>query len=272
MKKVYAVYFSGTGTTEKTVNYIAERLSEKFNLKKDKFDFTLPSARKDIKSFESDNIVVFGVPVIAGRVPNVLLKYLDTIKGNGALAVPVVLYGNRNFDDSLMELSDILIKDGFKPVAAGAFIGQHAFSEILAEGRPDEKDMERMEEFAQKIYEKITDGNFNPDLFVEITHGNRPFVYYKPKDSEGNHIDIRKVVPKTKENLCDDCKVCAEVCPMGSIDYDEPSKITGICMKCCACIKKCHTGAKYFDDEGFLYHKRDLEEKYKRRAEPEFFY
>lgn len=271
MKRVFAAYFSGTDTTKRTVSYIAERLSEKFNLKKEEFDFTLPSVRKEGKSFESDDIVVFGVPVIAGRVPNVLLKYLDTINGNGALAVPIVLYGNRNFDDSLLELNDILIKDGFKPVAAGAFIGEHSFSKILAEGRPDEKDIDIMKEFSQKIYEKLSSENFDADMFVEIDCGTRPFVYYKPKDAEGNPIDIRKVIPKTEKTLCDDCKVCARVCPMGSIDYDDPSKITGICMKCCACIKKCHTGAKYFDDEGFLYHKRDLEEKYKRRAEPKLF-
>ena len=58
---------------------------------------------------------------------------------------------------------------------------------------------------------------------------------------------------------------------MDSIDFNDFSTIKGICIKCCACIKKCHTGAKYFDDEGYLYHKKDLEEKYKRRAEPEIF-
>ena len=170
-----------------------------------------------------------------------------------------------------MELSDILAKDGFKPIGAGAFVGEHSFSKILAQGRPDEDDMKIMEEFSNKIYEKITEENFNLDIFVKITHGERPFKYYKPKDAEGNHIDIRKVTPKTDEKLCDKCGVCAKVCPMGSIDFNNFSTINGICIKCCACIKKCHTGAKYFDDEGYLYHKKDLEEKYKRRAEPKIF-
>ena len=271
MKKVWAVYFSGTGTTKKTVNFIADKLAEKFKTKKEIFDFTLPEARKIVKEFDKNDIVIFGTPVIAGRVPNVLLKYLDTLKGKEALAVPVVLFGNRDFNDALMELSDILAKDGFKPIGAGAFVGEHSFSKILAQGRPDEDDMKIMEEFSNKIYEKITEENFNLDIFVKITHGERPFKYYKPKDAEGNHIDIRKVTPKTDEKLCDKCGVCAKVCPMGSIDFNNFSTINGICIKCCACIKKCHTGAKYFDDEGYLYHKKDLEEKYKRRAEPEIF-
>ena len=90
MKNIYAAYFSGTGTTKKTVNFIAEKLSEKLSLLKKEFDSSL-SEIKQGKSFEKEDIVIFGVPVIAGRVPNVLLKYLETVKGNGALAVPVVL-------------------------------------------------------------------------------------------------------------------------------------------------------------------------------------
>ncbi len=211
MKKVWAVYFSGTGTTKKAVNFIADKLAEKFKTKKEIFDFTLPEARKIIKGFDKNDIVIFGTPVIAGRVPNVLLKYLDTLKGKEALAVPVVLFGNRDFNDALMELSDILAKDGFKPIGAGAFVGEHSFSKILGQGRPDEDDMEIMEEFSNKIYEKITEENFNPDIFVEITHRERSFKYYKPKDAVGNHIDIRKVIPKTDEKLCDKCGVCAKV-------------------------------------------------------------
>lgn len=272
MKNIYAAYFSGTGTTKKTVNFIAEKLSEKLSLLKKEFDFTLPEIRKEGKSFEKEDIVIFGVPVIAGRVPNVLLKYLETVKGNGALAVPVVLFGNRDFNDALMELSEILLANGFKTIAAGAFVGEHSFSKILAAGRPDKEDMKIMEKFSNEIYKKVTDKNFDKNIPVKITHGEKPFTYYKPKDAEGNHIDIRKVIPKTDMKLCDNCKVCAKVCPMGSIDYNNPEIITGICIKCCACIKKCHTGAKYFDDEGYLYHKQDLESKYKRRAEPELFY
>ena len=49
------------------------------------------------------------MPVYAGRIPNLLLlKYLTSVKGNDALAVPIVLFGNRNYDDALIELRDIL--------------------------------------------------------------------------------------------------------------------------------------------------------------------
>ena len=127
-KKVWAVYFSGTGTTEKTVRCIAKRVAEKLNAAYDVFSYTLPQSREAELSFSVNDLVVFGSPVYAGRVPNVLLPYLtQKVKGNGALAVPVVLFGNRNFDDGLIELRNILETDGFHTVAGAGFVGEHSF-------------------------------------------------------------------------------------------------------------------------------------------------
>ena len=118
-KKVWAVYFSGTGTTEKTVRRIASGLSAALSAPMEVFDFTPPAARQDDLSFGPEDLVVLGVPTYAGRVPNVLLPYLTgKVRGAATPAVPVVLFGNRNFDDSLMELRNIMTANGFMPVAA----------------------------------------------------------------------------------------------------------------------------------------------------------
>ncbi|MEG1754447.1 MAG: ferredoxin, partial [Christensenella sp.] len=109
---VWSVYFSATGTTQAVVSGIARRIAVKSRVKYNQIDFTLPNMREEVMSFRAEDLVVFGVPVYAGRVPNVLLKYLQTIKGNGATVVPIVVYGNRNYDDALIELADILAKDG----------------------------------------------------------------------------------------------------------------------------------------------------------------
>ncbi len=94
--------------------------------------------------------------------------------------------------------------------------------------------------------------------------------YYKPRDRAGNMIDIRKVKPIVN-SACDHCGICARVCPMGSIDCKDVSLYINICIKCGACIKKCPKHARYYEDEGYLYHKQELEEEFKRRAEPEMF-
>ncbi|ATW27501.1 flavodoxin family protein [Candidatus Formimonas warabiya] len=157
-KKITAMYFSPTGTTKEVVSALAKNILVNVDreISVNIIDFTYPEVRKKPVSFSEEDVVLIGVPVYAGRVPNVLLKYLSTITGNGAWAVAVVLYGNRNYDDALIELKDILEFQGFKLIAGGAFIGEHSFSNRLAQNRPDEKDMALVHDFADHIYTKIT--------------------------------------------------------------------------------------------------------------------
>lgn len=272
VSKVWAVYFSATGTTEKVVEFIANEVAQTIGAECGIIDFTLPGARVGTLGFSTNDLVIFGTPVIAGRVPNVLLKYLDQIAGSGALAVPIVLYGNRDYDDALIELRDILEKGGLHTIAAAAFVGEHSFSDSLAKGRPDEADMEKAGVFAGEIIKKISSINDIAALSPIFVKGTpEPYRgYYQPRDRQGNPVDIRKVKPLTNDK-CDNCLICAEVCPMGSISYDNVREYTGICIKCGACIKRCPVHAKYYEDEGFLYHQHELEEGLKRRAEPALF-
>lgn len=266
-KKVWAVYFSATDTTKKTVLTIADEAARLLGAEREDYDFTLPGMRENGFAAGKDDLVIFGTPVYAGRVPNVLLKYLATIQGNGALAVPVVLFGNRNFDDSLIELRDILENTGFHTVAAAAFVGEHSFSKTLAAGRPDADDMKEDLAFAGKVAEKVKglpEGEAPAPVEVEgVPHPYRG--YYQPRDRKGVSIDIRKVKSLVSD-ACDDCKICADVCPMGSISHENVREYTGICIKCGACIKKCPKQARYYEDEGYLYHQHELEEGYTRRA------
>lgn len=269
--KINILFFSATDTTKKIVTGIAEGVCRRSGTQgpEQSVDFTLPAARRHPVSYTSEDLVIIGVPVYAGRVPNVLLKYLNTITGNGALAVPVVVFGNRAFDDALIELNDILESAGFRVVAAGAFVGEHSFSKTLGKNRPDDQDMLIVDSFADRIWSKV---NIQQTFEKIQVPGNRPYLkYYMPKNELGEPVkDFRMITPKTKE-LCIDCKLCAEVCPMGSIDEVDVSVITGICIKCCACIKKCPVQAKYFDDPKYLRHKKELELAFDARSEPEFF-
>lgn len=267
-KNVKAMYFSPTDTTRKLVTRIAEALATKLGSNAAYIDFTLPESRQETLHFCETDIVVLGIPVYAGRVPNILLNYLNSLTGHGALAVGIVLYGNRNYDDALIELKDILQAHNFTVIAGGAFVGEHSFSNILAKNRPDQSDMYLADNFANQVYQKISNHVHLEPLVVK---GNTPYrKYYMPQKTNGEPADIRKVTPKTNSN-CIHCKLCVSVCPTGSIDQEDVSKLNGICIKCGACIKKCPVQAKYYDDENYLRHKRELEIDFALRKEPDLF-
>ena len=272
VKRIYTVYFSATGTTEKIVSAIAENAANSLDIKCETIDFTPAKMRIDRINFEREDLVIFGTPVYAGRVPNVLLNFLSTIEGNGAIAVPIAVYGNRDYDDALIELRDILVKDNFKTIGAAAFIGEHSFSRVLAKGRPDNKDYEFAVDFSNKIVKKVKSLNYyDLDDPIQVKGTDYPYRgYYQPRDRYGNSINILKVKPLTNDK-CNDCKLCVSICPMNSISFDDVRMFTGICIKCGACIKKCPQNARYYNDEGYLYHKQELEDMYERRAKPEIF-
>ena len=272
IEQVWAVYFTGTGNTKKVVRHVAQIAAEKLNCGCKEHDFSLPQVREQEISFGPGDLVVIGIPVYAGRIPNLLLPYLTgKIKGNGALAVPVVTYGNRNFDDGLMELRNVMEKDGLLAIAAGAFVGEHSFSTVLGAGRPDAEDLALATQLGEQTAAKILSSESAPAHPVAVDGEDPIRPYYTPRDRNGTPINILKVKPKTDPDKCINCGLCARICTMGSIDPANVASVTGICIKCCACVKRCPKGAKYYDDEGYLYHQHELEDVYARRAESKIF-
>lgn len=274
IKTVWSVWFSATGTTQKVVTALSKSLAEQLGAGWQEYSFNLPKTREEDLTFGPGDLVVLGVPVYAGRVPNLILPYVrDRIHGGGALAVPVVLYGNRNFDDGLMELRNVARDNGFCPVAAGAFVGEHSFSKVLGAGRPDGDDMALVQQLADRTAAKVKALTEAPAQAVEVEGCDPIRPYYTPRDRHGEPIrDFLKAKPVTDPAKCVKCGLCARICPMGSIDPQDVSSVVGKCIKCCACVKKCPRGAKYFDHEGYLYHQHELEDQYAgRRAESKIF-
>ncbi len=270
ISKVNALFFSPTLTTRRVTEAIAEGVAGRLNIDKVKItDVTTPSDRMKSISFGEEDIVIFGVPVYIGRVPNLLKEYFTTIMGNGAIGVPVVVYGNRAYDDALLELKDIMEANKFKCIAGAAFIGEHSFSTTLGGGRPDSNDLMMATRFGEDIAVAL---NSYKGEALKVP-GNYPYKFFDARDNRNKGVDIRKVAPLTDMQKCNSCGLCANLCPMGSINPSDPAEVTGKCIKCCACIKRCPNGAKYFTDPTYLEHKEILEKNFTTPAKvPELFF
>lgn len=263
--KVHSLYFSATGTTAKVVGAIASAAAKTLAADVACHDVTPVTSRKGSLEFTGSDLVIFGVPVYIGRVPNLIKPWLETIKGGGAFGVPVVVYGNRAYDDALLELYDMMTACGFICTAAAAFVGEHSFSRTLGAGRPDAADLQAAASFGERV------AHLREPLASSLP-GRRPAQFYKALDDEGKPFDIRKAKPETDLSLCNGCGICVAVCPMGSISISEPSSVEGICIKCGACVKKCPSGAKRFTDPEYFRHLSILERDYTSgRKTPEFF-
>ena len=268
LKKVWAVYYSATGTTAKVVRTAAEALAERLGLPMEERSFTRPVERAAALAFTAADLVVVGSPTYAGKLPNKILPdFQEKLRGNGALAVPVVLFGNRSFDNSLAELRTVLESGGFRPIAAGAFVGRHAFTDELAFGRPGWSDMAEIREFAGKIAEKALSGDF---ALVQVP-GDPAAAYYIPKGLDGEPVRFLKAKPRTDLSRCSSCGACVRACPMGAIDPKNVAEVPGTCIKCQSCVRKCTRGAKDFDDPAFLSHGAMLEREFREPKENRVF-
>ena len=272
IKTVTALFFSPTYTTKKCVVAIAKGVAGGLAAEYRECNITTPLQRRQTPEYGAGDLVVFGVPVYIGRVPNLFRDYFASIKGNGAVGVPVVVYGNRAYDDALIELRDIMQGNGFQCMAAGAFIGEHSFSYTLGGGRPDTSDLQKATAFGEEIAMRLLAGA-EPLRQLQVPGNPYPYTFFDARSGKGKSIDLRKVKPETDPEKCTNCGYCAMLCPMGAIDPDNCSEIPGKCIRCCACVKLCRPKAKYFADETYLEHKAILEEKFTEpRREPEIFW
>ncbi len=268
--QVCGVYWSATGNTRRTVEHIAQALAEALGCPCRLEDITPPGKRARTLDFAPGELAVVGSPTYAGKLPNKILPEFQTkLRGNGALAVGVVTFGNRSFDNSLAELCAVLEAGGFHTVAAGAFVGRHAFTDKLADGRPDWGDRREMADFAKRTAEKVKGLTELPGPVAVPGDASAP--YYVPKGTDGQPAKFLKAKPLTDLSRCCGCGVCARVCPMGAIDQADVSSVPGTCIKCQACIRRCTRQAKYFEDPAFLSHVAMLEQSFAHPKQNQVF-
>ncbi len=271
VQQVYALYFSPTGSTFKVAKAIGEKLADAFDTTMIEINFTKPENRKNIWKFGPDDLLVAASPTYAGKLPNKILPdFQSKIEGNDAMVIPVVTYGNRSFDNALAELCETMAKSGFHVVAAAAFVTRHAFTDKLSGDRPSKSDLKMAAYFAGRVAEKLNSAAEYPSHVLVPGEADGP--YYVPKGVDGLPVKFLKAFPKVNPGLCDGCGICVDLCPVDSISVENVSEHNGPCIKCQACIRGCHTKARYMDNEAFLSHVAMLEHNYADKVRSNEFF
>jgi ferredoxin len=228
------------------------------------FDLTQPDITAQVSREFIQDLAIIGAPVYSGRLPSVMRSRFERIKGNGKPAVIVVVYGNRAYEDALVELRDCAFQAGFCPIAAGAFIGEHSYSTSdlpIAAGRPDADDMVKAYSFGKAIRETFMTANSNANGLQ--VPGNFPYKEIQM---------LSDIVPSVNEAICSKCGKCVSVCPTATIEKENPIETTrALCIRCCACIKTCPTNAKVFDDPRIKQASQWLHTNFSNRKEPEIY-
>ena len=129
--KIYYAYFSPGNTTEKVVSHIASSFQ---NYPVESINLTDYATRQEDYYFKENELLIIGVPAYGGRVPAPVVDALRHFTGSNTPVVLVATYGNRDIDDTLIELKKNVIDKGFIPVGAASFVCQHTFLKECAEG------------------------------------------------------------------------------------------------------------------------------------------
>lgn len=230
---IKAFYFSATGGTKAVLDAFLRDAGES--------QAVCVNEGGLVASVAGDELAVFAAPVYEGRIVPVIKEKFDGIRGGKGLAVVLVAYGNRDYEDALIELRDIVEEKGFTVVAAAAFVAEHSVYARLAAGRPDARDCRIASEFGAAVVQKTASGNRE----TPPIKGNRPY----------KNLRLFARTPVCDEAKCNGCGVCVGKCPQKAIDVSAPTQTEpSLCMACVACVKYCSQGARQIPE--------DLRQKY----------
>lgn len=242
------ITFSPTGGTKK----VADAISKGIGNNKECVELCVPEGQLSEICLTKEDIAVIAMPVYAGRVPALAVKRLQYIKADNAPCIIVAVYGNRAYEDALVEMQDEAQKNGFKVIGAIAAVAEHSIFRQFGHGRPDAEDEMQLMEYGRQIVPSTDEKPVIP--------GNRPY-----KEVHGS------CSPIANED-CKNCGKCAMTCPVEAINTGDCHVVdTNKCIGCMKCVFVCPSQARQLPKEHLTRIENMIREACKSRKNNELF-
>ena len=222
---IHQIIFSPTGGTQRVSEILCQGIGKESIVT----DLCVKAADIQLPDIQEDDLAVIAMPVFAGRVPALAVERLRMVKPNSVKCVVVAVFGNRAYDDALLEMQDVASEIGFRVIAAVAAVAEHSIIRKYGKGRPDADDEQMLRRFGADIMRKAE----RDDCTLPHVPGNRPY-------KKGGKVPQ----PKGRRG-CNRCGVCAKNCPTDAIPLSDPKTVdTAKCISCMKCVSVCPTGAR----------------------------
>ena len=220
--KIHQIIFSPTGGTQRANEILCQGMDKECVVT----DLCVKAADIRLPNIQEDDLAVIAMPVFAGRVPALAVERLRMVNPNSAKCVVVAVFGNRAYDDALLEMQGVATEMGFRVIAA---VAEHSIIRKYGKGRPDADDEQTLRQFGADIVKKAESN----DCTMPQVPGNRPY-------KKGGKVPQ----PKGRRG-CNHCGVCASQCPVDAIPLSDPKTVDSAkCISCMKCVSVCPTGAR----------------------------
>ncbi len=238
------IYFSGTGNCLQVATQIAKNINEKI----------VSIVDLDINQAIDDEVVGFVFPVYNYNLPNFVIAKLKELKFKDSSWFFGIIGHGGDKGNALFSLNQILDSKGCK-LSYGMDILLPVNSRIMY-GRVTDKIEERLSASIPKIVE-ISSQILSHTANITKIKNNR-FLALMSKMVEKESIQ-KRVTPVVDPNLCVNCGICIQVCPVSNIVVkDYKAFIENKCVRCITCMHWCPQVAIHFNgrkvDESQQYH------------------